>query len=112
MAWLSVPSIPAKDQLSERTNDGRPPENASLDCVFTSTAAAVQGLTGIFTSGDQLKDIAKGEGYLGGGNEAWLVPLLARAPWHLRVSVRSEEHTSELQSHSDLVCRLLLEKKK
>src|SRR5260221_9909909 len=28
------------------------------------------------------------------------------------VSARSEEHTSELQSHSDLVCRLLLEKKK
>src|SRR5438034_7308481 len=27
-------------------------------------------------------------------------------------SDRSEEHTSELQSHSDLVCRLLLEKKK
>src|SRR5437773_11759192 len=27
-------------------------------------------------------------------------------------SVRSEEHTSELQSHHDLVCRLLLEKKK
>jgi len=26
--------------------------------------------------------------------------------------VRSEEHTSELQSHHDLVCRLLLEKKK
>src|SRR5438034_6753517 len=28
------------------------------------------------------------------------------------VGQRSEEHTSELQSHSDLVCRLLLEKKK
>src|SRR5690242_4545718 len=28
-------------------------------------------------------------------------------PWH-----RSEEHTSELQSHVNLVCRLLLEKKK
>ena len=27
------------------------------------------------------------------------------------ISMRSEEHTSELQSHSDLVCRLLLEKK-
>src|SRR5438034_5719451 len=27
------------------------------------------------------------------------------------VQARSEEHTSELQSHSDLVCRLLLEKK-
>src|SRR5437773_12321723 len=30
----------------------------------------------------------------------------------LRVQRRSEEHTSELQSHHDLVCRLLLEKKK
>src|SRR5438034_5222017 len=29
-----------------------------------------------------------------------------------RSILRSEEHTSELQSHSDLVCRLLLEKKK
>src|SRR5437588_6962522 len=29
-----------------------------------------------------------------------------------RTAPRSEEHTSELQSHSDLVCRLLLEKKK
>src|SRR5688572_32692194 len=31
---------------------------------------------------------------------------------HERVEVRSEEHTSELQSQSNLVCRLLLEKKK
>src|SRR5277367_6988423 len=31
---------------------------------------------------------------------------------HAVLSVRSEEHTSELQSHHDLVCRLLLEKKK
>src|SRR2546421_8457940 len=29
-----------------------------------------------------------------------------------RATPRSEEHTSELQSRSDLVCRLLLEKKK
>src|SRR5260221_1225502 len=32
--------------------------------------------------------------------------------WVYMGSTRSEEHTSELQSHSDLVCRLLLEKKK
>src|SRR5438034_7899888 len=32
--------------------------------------------------------------------------------WGLLDAYRSEEHTSELQSHSDLVCRLLLEKKK
>src|SRR5438132_7754091 len=40
-----------------------------------------------------------------------------RFPWRghrrdLAMGIRSEEHTSELQSHSDLVCRLLLEKKK
>src|SRR5438034_4035186 len=29
----------------------------------------------------------------------------------VQIALRSEEHTSELQSHSDLVCRLLLEKK-
>src|SRR2546427_2823212 len=37
------------------------------------------------------------------------------AVWHLdrkRFDARSEEHTSELQSQSNLVCRLLLEKKK
>src|SRR5947207_15186113 len=32
--------------------------------------------------------------------------------WYGLKLLRSEEHTSELQSHSDLVCRLLLEKKK
>src|SRR5438034_6075635 len=36
----------------------------------------------------------------------------ARAEAEAARSLRSEEHTSELQSHSDLVCRLLLEKKK
>src|SRR3712207_8614375 len=41
---------------------------------------------------------------------AWLHRL---PDWHsLPVSVRSEEHTSELQSRQYLVCRLLLEKKK
>src|SRR5436190_883641 len=35
-----------------------------------------------------------------------------RLRYALKFLARSEEHTSELQSHSDLVCRLLLEKKK
>src|SRR5437588_5491462 len=40
-------------------------------------------------------------------------PLQATTEEHKTVPIsRSEEHTSELQSHSDLVCRLLLEKKK
>src|SRR5476649_3078247 len=48
------------------------------------------------------------------------LPILRQLPRHperrrrgvVFPLVRSEEHTSELQSHSDLVCRLLLEKKK
>src|SRR5947207_10963864 len=56
-----------------------------------------------------------------GGDKTWPAPqsdwpkLTSRA-WPPPVAFdsmpRSEEHTSELQSHSDLVCRLLLEKKK
>src|SRR5260221_5116878 len=40
------------------------------------------------------------------------VPIVAFAFLFGLSMDRSEEHTSELQSHSDLVCRLLLEKKK
>src|SRR5260370_13660237 len=36
----------------------------------------------------------------------------ARTGPNERARIRSEEHTSELQSHLNLVCRLLLEKKK
>src|SRR5205085_3093970 len=40
-----------------------------------------------------------------------LYPTLA-CPWEAGTGWRSEEHTSELQSQSNIVCRLLLEKKK
>src|SRR5260221_3073186 len=53
------------------------------------------------------------------GSEVYHLDLLALYEqgesdqnWVLQDGDRSEEHTSELQSHSDLVCRLLLEKKK
>src|SRR2546430_6575329 len=49
----------------------------------------------------------------------WAIWARTRLPWRsipasptTRKSIRSEEHTSELQSQSNLVCRLLLEKKK
>src|SRR5438034_165277 len=38
--------------------------------------------------------------------------IIERSIGGVPITTRSEEHTSELQSHSDLVCRLLLEKKK
>src|SRR5690349_23116897 len=41
----------------------------------------------------------------------WRSPYVAKLLGHVREK-RSEEHTSELQSRRDLVCRLLLEKKK
>src|SRR5438132_4786492 len=50
-----------------------------------------------------------------GAHSIWEI-VLHVAAWaeiaRARLDGRSEEHTSELQSHSDLVCRLLLEKKK
>src|SRR2546426_4577709 len=44
------------------------------------------------------------QGRRSGGGGAWRSPI--------RRGLRSEEHTSELQSPCNLVCRLLLEKKK
>src|SRR5438034_1616557 len=58
--------------------------------------------TTLFRSGSTGIDIYMG---IGGAPEGVLAAAALRC-------IRSEEHTSELQSHSDLVCRLLLEKKK
>src|SRR5207249_10501755 len=48
----------------------------------------------------------------GNPRDPWLEPDVNDALKDLGSSGRSEEHTSELQSRFDLVCRLLLEKKK
>src|SRR5438874_7082668 len=54
------------------------------------------------------RDSAMDQGVIGRGVFAHQVH--GRPVFHRRI--RSEEHTSELQSRRDLVCRLLLEKKK
>src|SRR5688572_31960559 len=61
-------------------------------------------------SGLRILVLAAGEEYTcsTGGDEVVVVPLSGS----VAVTARSEEHTSELQSQSNLVCRLLLEKKK
>src|SRR5437773_4612314 len=46
------------------------------------------------------------------GTDLKIVGGAYRGTWPPPGTGRSEEHTSELQSHHDLVCRLLLEKKK
>src|SRR5688572_32020983 len=52
-----------------------------------------------------------GAGRGNGGRRARAVHRLRTRPGPGRLQHRSEEHTSELQSQSNLVCRLLLEKK-
>src|SRR5256885_3863310 len=61
--------------------------------------------TTLFRSSNALMSLAK---------ERKLIPrqLASEVLARLDVSARSEEHTSELQSPCNLVCRLLLEKKK
>src|SRR5256885_16919162 len=46
-----------------------------------------------------------------GGARSTALPALTDLAVHVGVGPRSEEHTSELQSPCNLVCRLLLEKK-
>src|SRR2546427_3238319 len=50
-------------------------------------------------------------GARGRGPRGWLAHCRGAAPPRRHTAPRSEEHTSELQSQSNLVCRLLLEKK-
>src|SRR5438034_11336655 len=53
-----------------------------------------------------------GKAYLNAGDRQWGGKMHTDLRDGPALAVqRSEEHTSELQSHSDLVCRLLLEKK-
>src|SRR5947207_12468429 len=60
-----------------------------------------------------LTGLAAVVGYVVAGSQVFLTALgLGAIKDGSLWAGRSEEHTSELQSHSDLVCRLLLEKKK
>src|SRR2546430_11579967 len=70
-------------------------------------------------AGDALRDLGIGGTAVGTGLNAepaypalMVKQLRAITGMELREGKRSEEHTSELQSQSNLVCRLLLEKKK
>src|SRR5437588_9701099 len=63
-------------------------------------------------SGDQPRQPRKGDRPEGDAEHAALAARADDRRLERESSMRSEEHTSELQSHSDLVCRLLLEKKK
>src|SRR5438034_6583425 len=73
--------------MEEVAIEGRYPYRR-VDFLFEDIPSDAQQRFLSVSAGDVLEPLARGDGF------------------------RSEEHTSELQSHSDLVCRLLLEKKK
>src|SRR5437667_1839765 len=95
--------------------------------MCSSVAPARSGAAALFGARAPTKRLAQSGAAVRSGaaahNNQWRL-----STWRLRVSEeneasladasrarlhsRSEEHTSELQSHHDLVCRLLLEKKK
>src|SRR5438034_5813897 len=88
---------------------GRPPRSTLFPytTLFRSRAVIDDGAVG-----DDIRAVVYGDG---SRNEIAVGVVVAGS--NLRelagssADGRSEEHTSELQSHSDLVCRLLLEKK-
>src|SRR2546430_12910002 len=78
---------------------------ARLDKPFTDGMGLDQGMTFVTNDlGDGGRSISVEYNLFGGPDDG--------PPVGNKNFVRSEEHTSELQSQSNLVCRLLLEKKK
>src|SRR2546427_2994633 len=83
----------------------RPPRSTLFPytTLFRSNQIALQRLQNVVTGNAEMICIAHAD------------PARAAFLGHVHgdaVRLRSEEHTSELQSQSNLVCRLLLEKKK
>src|SRR5690554_7040019 len=88
-----------RPQIQSRLDD------AGLESTFS------RGLR--VTPDDHLPLVMEAIGGLRAYVESQLSMGLVNSPMHnARIRVRSEEHTSELQSRPHLVCRLLLEKKK
>src|SRR5260370_31966117 len=89
----------------------RPPRSTLFPytTLFRSISAAVMRCAGAAGRTNQIAQGAMTNSFdtiiIGGGAQT--------TGWPARIPPRrSEEHTSELQSHLNLVCRLLLEKKK
>src|SRR5260370_26090861 len=89
----------------------RPPRSTLFPytTLFRSAVATLQKIADIDSNPDGLRDLLKAYLQSGQLSEAGSV---ANKLLTVHNDLRSEEHTSELQSHLNLVCRLLLEKKK
>src|SRR2546430_13266510 len=86
------------------------PEIMSGAPCFAGTRVPIQNLIDYLEGGDSIEDFL--EGFPSVSREQVIAFLEEAKECLLAAATRSEEHTSELQSQSNLVCRLLLEKKK
>src|SRR5438477_12875680 len=105
--------IPLPTLAADVAGDTRVSETPLVDKGFASVRKIGDGLYAT------ISDLSKGNttvcngGFLVGRDAALRVEGFATpAGASFQMDARSEEHTSELQSHVNLVCRLLLEKKK
>src|SRR5438034_8855722 len=91
-----------------------PASRRATNCSLSSIAEhSFHGILAPSPKGESVTHVSGTMCYLCSGRSIRVT--LVRLQSSLRgqgIGPRSEEHTSELQSHSDLVCRLLLEKKK
>src|SRR5438034_7200779 len=87
----------------------RPPRSTLFP--YTTLFRSVSGIPTLAVSASLTGSLARPQLAVSSNLDRALAERL-RAVAGAELAVRSEEHTSELQSHSDLVCRLLLEKKK
>src|SRR3989475_3017779 len=118
---LSVtdPDIITDEQLNANTAAGAVALHNGVILRLEQATAGRQGPDALFEFGGLLTDEwQSGDTFIQRNtmdHRSWDPPNTFHAgpvPGINRVRVRSEEHTSELQSQSNLVCRLLLEKKK
>src|SRR2546430_7580186 len=93
----------------------RPPRSTLFPytTLFRSWGPAINGNV-IVIGTDPVHHSISGPGGVQGGRQLTQsgIQFAAAEPTKTGAYIRSEEHTSELQSQSNLVCRLLLEKKK
>src|SRR2546421_3484591 len=91
----------------------RPPRSTLFPytTLFRSQFARARGLAQLREAAPPLAHLRERLAHIGVAERGHL-RFRERARDELDARERSEEHTSELQSRSDLVCRLLLEKKK
>src|SRR5256885_8305187 len=100
-------SLDTKVSHSFGAGDLRDADHSLLNALYIVVPLSPVLMLLIWTAGRMLPRMGINPGVL-----VQALPFLSAMNWRACTSTRSEEHTSELQSPCNIVCRLLLEKKK